>query len=113
MKTSIALGLLLSLLTATSATSLEQRAGKSDLAELPIVDILSLPDDERCRGAGAEEGHKLKRDDDSLEARASCDRCTPYLCKGRCCRYNKCCSKECCLPVADYCGKDGRCYISC
>ncbi|KAH6874438.1 hypothetical protein B0T10DRAFT_206274 [Thelonectria olida] len=113
MKASLTLGFFLSLLTAAAATELDQRAAKNDLAEMPVVDILSLPDDQHCRGAGDADGHKIKRDDGDLESRASCGSCTPYLCKGRCCRYNKCCKKECCLPVADYCGKDGRCYISC
>ncbi|KAH6971525.1 hypothetical protein BKA56DRAFT_621250 [Ilyonectria sp. MPI-CAGE-AT-0026] len=113
MKTSFVVGFFLSVLTATAATSLDERGGKKKLVEMPIVDLLSLPSDERCRGVGDDEGDLIKRDDGDLESRASCDRCTPYLCKGRCCRYNKCCKKECCLPVADYCGKDGRCYISC
>ncbi|KAM5349835.1 hypothetical protein ACJ41O_006340 [Fusarium nematophilum] len=114
MKTTLVLGFFLSVLSTTAA--LEQRAGLKDLAKMPIVDLTTLADDVKCRGAGDPDGDLKIRDDDDgglLESRATCDRCTPYRCKGRCCRYNKCCAKECCLPVADYCGKNGRCYISC
>jgi hypothetical protein len=99
--------LVLSALLATaSASSLPQRRG-NQLQSLPEIDLANIP--ERLYGASVPADESLEGRD--LEERAKvCPKGYPFLCNGRCCKYNICCKKQCCLPSTDFCGADGYCY---
>lgn len=99
---------LVSLVAAVSATSVP--AARGELVELPSIDVSHVPD--RFYLAGGDKGALSARepaDSVPLGERATCPRNYPYLCAGRCCRYNICCKKQCCLPSTDFCSK-GLCY---
>lgn len=115
MKFSLALVTILSMVSATAAVSLDQREpAKKELVELPIIDLMTLGDDESCRDVGDDDIDMMEeRSEDGLTVRKACPPCYPYTCLGKCCRFNKCCRRECCLPIADFCSTDGRCKIRC
>jgi hypothetical protein len=83
------------------------RAGQAPV-ELPVIDTATLPGN-LFSGSG-DKSLQSVTDSRALHARL-CEPGYPYLCNGFCCRYNKCCARQCCLPATTFCGADGLCYI--
>ncbi|KAH8180154.1 hypothetical protein LIA77_01673 [Sarocladium implicatum] len=89
-----------------ASTSILPETDTRGVQSLPEIDVTYIPD--ALYGVAAADSEVLEGRD--LSARQSCPAGYPFICNKRCCKYNICCKKQCCLPSTDFCGADGLCY---
>ena len=94
-------------LAAVASASILPENDARSVQSLPEIDLTYIPD--ALYGAAAADGEEAL-ESRALNARQSCPAGYPFICNGRCCKYNICCKKQCCLPSTDFCGADGLCY---
>ncbi|KAK4163104.1 hypothetical protein QBC43DRAFT_371049 [Cladorrhinum sp. PSN259] len=111
MKTTLALVSLLSLLAGTAIANPVSGEESKQLSARQGTRLPSLGYDDlnaQYSSAGSKENAQ-PADSISADSVAACPSGYPYLCYGRCCRYNICCANECCAPNAQFC-LSGYCY---
>ncbi|KAJ6439056.1 protein-arginine deiminase [Purpureocillium lavendulum] len=79
------------------AASLGQREAKEQGTSPPTIDLSTLSKGRYQPGS------------QTLDANMKAQDC--WICNNMCCPYNWCCAAECCVPGANYCSADGRCWI--